>query len=108
MRKLLFPVVGLAVALTGCASLQPQALQSAADELEVAKLNAIEFSGSGRWFQFGQAPNPSLPWPQFDVSRYSADINYQTPSARVQITRKQTIEPGRLRPAPVEQSLTNM
>lgn len=103
MRKLLFPVFGLTVALTGCASLQPQPLQSAADALDVAKLKSIEFSGTGRWFQFGQAPNPNLPWPQFDVSRYTADINYETPGARVQITRKQTIEAGRLRPAPVEQ-----
>ena len=44
-----------------------------------------------------------LPWPQFDVSSYTATINYATPAARVQMTRKQTIEPGRVRPAPVEQ-----
>lgn len=103
MRHLLFPMLGLTAVLTGCASLQPQVLQSAADKLDVAQLKSIEFSGTGRWFQFGQAPNPSLPWPQFDVSRYTADINYETASARVQITRKQTIEAGRLRPAPVEQ-----
>ncbi|MDD2723312.1 MAG: MBL fold metallo-hydrolase [Methylovulum sp.] len=103
MRKLGFPIAGLAVVLTGCASLQPQALQSAADALDATKLKSIEFSGTGRWFQFGQAPNPDLPWPQFDVSRYTADINYETTSARVQITRKQTVEAGRLRPVPVEQ-----
>ncbi|MDO9103715.1 MAG: MBL fold metallo-hydrolase [Methylovulum sp.] len=103
MRKFLFPVVGFAVALTGCASLQQQPLQSAAAALDIAKIKSIEFSGTGRWFQFGQAPNPSSPWPQFDVSRYTADINYEIPSARVQIIRKQTIEAGRLRPAPVEQ-----
>jgi glyoxylase-like metal-dependent hydrolase (beta-lactamase superfamily II) len=103
MRKLLFPVVGLTVALTGCASLQSPPLQSAADVLDVAKLKSIEFSGTGRWFQFGQAPYPNAAWPQFDVSRYTADINYETASARVQIARKQTIEAGRLRPTPVEQ-----
>jgi len=78
-------------------------LQSAAKALDVADITSIEYSGSGRWFQFGQAPNPALPWPQFEISRFSADIDYQWPSARVQITRKQSIEPGRLRPAPVEQ-----
>lgn len=103
MRHLVFPVIGLTAMLGGCASLQPQPLQSAAESLAVSKLKSIEFSGSGRWFQFGQAPNPTLPWPQFDVSRYTADINYETPAARVQIIRKQTIEAGRLRPAPVEQ-----
>jgi glyoxylase-like metal-dependent hydrolase (beta-lactamase superfamily II) len=66
-------------------------------------MSSIEFSGSGRWYQFGQAPNAKLPWPQFDVSSYKATINYAMPSARVQMTRLQTVEPGRLRPAPVEQ-----
>ena len=66
-------------------------------------MKSIEFSGTGRWFQFGQAPSPTLPWPQFDVSSYTATINYETPAARVQMTRKQTVEPGRVRPAPVEQ-----
>lgn len=103
MRRLMLPIFGLTTVLTGCSTLQPQALQSAAKALDVADITSIEYSGSGRWFQFGQAPNPALPWPQFDVSRFAADIDYQTPSARVQITRKQSIEPGRLRPAPVEQ-----
>jgi glyoxylase-like metal-dependent hydrolase (beta-lactamase superfamily II) len=78
-------------------------LQEAADLLGAANTNSLEFSGAGRWFQFGQAPAPKLAWPQFDVSSYTADINYATHSARVQIVRKQTIEAGRQRPAPVEQ-----
>ncbi len=79
-------------------------LEGAAAALGTASLNSIEFSGSGRWFQFGQAPSPTLPWPQFDVSAYNAAINFQAPSARVRSTRIQTVEPGRLRPAPVPQS----
>jgi glyoxylase-like metal-dependent hydrolase (beta-lactamase superfamily II) len=69
----------------------------------VAELNSIEYSGSGRWYQFGQAPGPTLPWPQFDLSEYTATVDYATPAARVQMTRRQTVEPGRARPAPVEQ-----
>jgi len=105
MRSLKLPLFGLTTVLSvaGCASLHPQALQSATDALGVAGTKSIEFSGTGHWFQFGQAPNPTLPWPQFDVSSYKADINYDTSSARVQITRKQTIEAGRNRPTPVEQ-----
>src|SRR5262245_56116394 len=38
-----------------------------------------------------------------DVSAYTASINYDTPAARIQMTRKQVVEPGRVRPAPVEQ-----
>jgi glyoxylase-like metal-dependent hydrolase (beta-lactamase superfamily II) len=71
--------------------------------LGAAKVQSVEFSGTGRWYQFGQAPSPTAAWPQFDVSSYKATINYKTSAAHVQITRKQTVEPGRLRPEPVEQ-----
>jgi len=85
--------------------LQPQGLQAASEVSGADNIKSIEFSGAGRWFQFGQAPNPDLSWPQFDVKNFTADINYDTASARVQITRSQTVEPGRLRPAPVEQKV---
>lgn len=78
-------------------------LAGAVEALGASKLSSIQFSGAGHWFQFGQAPNPKLAWPQFDVSSYVATINYATPAERVQITRKQTVEPKRLRPAPTEQ-----
>jgi glyoxylase-like metal-dependent hydrolase (beta-lactamase superfamily II) len=80
-------------------------LESAAKSLGVAQVQSLEFSGTGHWYQFGQAPAPDLPWPPFDVSRYVASIDYATPGARVQINRTQTIEPGRARPAPVEQKV---
>jgi len=95
-------VVAIAVASIACGP-QAGSLQAANETLGTAQVNSIEFSGTGRWYQFGQAPAPNLPWPQFDVSNYTATINYATPAARVQMTRKQTIEPGRVRPAPVEQ-----
>ncbi len=96
--------LAFAVALASSAC-GPQAgtLEAAAETLGVSGVTSIEFSGTGRWFQFGQAPAPALPWPQFDVSRYAATVDYDTPSARVQMTRIQTVEPGRARPAPVEQ-----
>jgi glyoxylase-like metal-dependent hydrolase (beta-lactamase superfamily II) len=103
MRRSLITAIaiGCAAALAACG---PRAgtLEAANETLGSAQINSIEFSGSGRWYQFGQAPNPTLPWPQFDVSRYTAVINYTTPAARVQMTRLQTVEPGRVRPAPVE------
>lgn len=107
MHKSIYTAVGLAVALSGagCSSLQPHSLQAAAEASGADNIKAIEFSGTGRWYQFGQAPNPDLSWPQFDVKNFTADINYDTASARVQITRSQTVEPGRLRPAPVEQKV---
>ena len=104
MRRLMIPSLALAIAVASAAC-GPQAgsLQAANDALGATQVNSVEFSGTGRWYQFGQAPAPGTPWPQFDVSSYTATVNYATPAARVQMTRKQTIEPGRVRPAPVEQ-----
>jgi hypothetical protein len=85
--------------------LQPQGLQAASEASGADNVKSIEFSGTGRWYQFGQAPNPDSSWPPFDLKNFTADINYDTVSTRVQITRSQTVEPGRLRPAPVEQKV---
>ena len=96
--------VAAAAALSLAACSKPAGtLEAATDALGAANLKSIQYTGAGRWFQFGQAPNPTLPWPPFDVSSFTADINYDTASARVQMARKQVVEPGRLRPAPVEQ-----
>ena len=92
----------IAAATAGCG---PRAgtLEAAASALGAPDIRAIEYSGTGRWFQFGQAPNPTLPWPPFEVSRFTAAVEYQTPAARVEIVRHQVVEPGRVRPAPVVQ-----
>jgi glyoxylase-like metal-dependent hydrolase (beta-lactamase superfamily II) len=78
-------------------------LDAAREALAAETTQSISFSGTGRWYQFGQSPAAPLPWPPFDVSSFSASVDYQTPAARVQMTRKQVVEPGRVRPAPTEQ-----
>lgn len=98
-------VVTVLAALAACSSRETGTLQTAAAALGVNELKSIEFSGTGYWYQFGQAPAPTLPWPQFDVSGYTATINYENPAARVQIARTQALEAGRTRPAPVEQKV---
>jgi glyoxylase-like metal-dependent hydrolase (beta-lactamase superfamily II) len=96
----------LAAAVSACSQKpEPTPLENAAASMGVADVTALEFSGTGRWFQFGQSAAPGLPWPQFDVSSYTATIDYVKPAARVQITRKQTVEEGRVRPTPVEQKV---
>ncbi len=80
-------------------------LTRAAKALGAPETAALEFSATGSWYQFGQAPAPGLPWPPFSVSSYRASIDFGTPAARVQITRQQVVEPGRVRPAPVEQKV---
>jgi glyoxylase-like metal-dependent hydrolase (beta-lactamase superfamily II) len=95
------------VVLTGLALVPAQAasLQEAANLLGATSAKSLEFSGSGHWWQFGQAPNPTAAWPQFDVSAYSAAVNFDAAAEHVQLTRLQTIEPGRTRPAPTEQKV---
>ena len=103
MHRLTVLALACGIAAASACSRPAGTLESATEALGAATLNSIEYSGTGRWYQFGQAPGPTLPWPQFDVSNFTATVNYQTPGARVQMTRLQTIEPGRTRPAPVEQ-----
>src|SRR5262245_35191288 len=104
LRRTISLVLAIAAGLsaTGCGE-PAGSLAAARNALGADRIRSIEFTGAGRWFQFGQAPSPTLPWPAFDMSRYQASINYETPAARVQMTRIQTVEPGRARPAPVEQ-----
>lgn len=92
-----------AASLAACGGQETGSLEAANDTLGAAEVSSIEFSGNGRWYQFGQSPSPELPWPQFDVSTYTATIDYGAPAARVQMTRIQTVEPGRERPVPAEQ-----
>ena len=91
------------VASGACSREEAGTLQAATKALGATGVRSIEYSGTGRWFQFGQAPSPTLPWPAFDVSQFTASVNYDTPAARVQMVRIQVVEPGRARPAPVEQ-----
>ena len=106
MRTWTLVALGLVVAAaSGACGQQAGTLQAAATTLKVADIKTIEYAGTGKWYQFGQAPGPTLPWPPFDVSAYTALIDYDTPAARIQMTRKQVVEPERARPAPVEQKV---
>jgi glyoxylase-like metal-dependent hydrolase (beta-lactamase superfamily II) len=110
MRRLTLLALGASIALLSAAACSKPAgtLEAAEETLGAANVRSIEYSGTGKWFQFGQAPNPTLPWPPFDVSTFKAEVNYDTPSARVEIVRKQTLEPPRVRPAPVEQRVVQV
>lgn len=96
------------VALSACQSVgtsSPVTLAQASQVLGTERIASISYAGTGRWYQFGQAAAPGTPWPAFDVSFFRADVDYNASAARVQITRRQVIEPGRARPAPVDQSV---
>lgn len=98
-------LLAAAVLAAGCTTTAapPVDLNVAAQALRAGETQSLAFEASGQWYQFGQAPAPGLPWPAFSLSRYSAQFDYAQPAARVQLVRKQLVEPGRVRPAPVEQ-----
>jgi glyoxylase-like metal-dependent hydrolase (beta-lactamase superfamily II) len=96
------------VATAACTQPAPGSLAAASEMLGTSRIQSIQYSGSGTWFQFGQAPNAPMSWPQFDVSSFTASIDYETPAARVEMVRMQTVDPNRLRPAAVEQRPVQM
>jgi glyoxylase-like metal-dependent hydrolase (beta-lactamase superfamily II) len=61
-------------------------------------LDSLEYSASGRYFQFGQAPAPELPWPEFTVDGYVATLDFARGAVHAKYHRVQVQEPGRARP----------
>lgn len=93
--------LGLGLAHGGFAA--DSAISAAYKKAGADKVNTLEFSGAGKWYQFGQSPAPGTAWPAFEVKSYSASINFENQSARTQQIRLQIVEPNRERPVPVEQ-----
>jgi glyoxylase-like metal-dependent hydrolase (beta-lactamase superfamily II) len=95
--------VAAVVAATLAAADKPLGtLDSAIEALGANRITSIEYSGSGKWYQFGQEPSPTLPPPEFDVSSYIATIDYVAAAKRVQMASRQTVDPARLRFPPRE------
>jgi glyoxylase-like metal-dependent hydrolase (beta-lactamase superfamily II) len=105
MRQANALVFGVVIVLAGgaCAGEPAGSLPAVNTALATAETRAVEYSGTGRWFQFGQAANPTLPWPAFELKSFSARIDYESPAAQVQMERIQVVEPDRARPVPVPQ-----
>lgn len=77
------------LALTSTPSAQQGgALQSAAATLGAANIKTVQFSGSGANFSVGQNYTPNDPWPRVTVKNYTALINYETGSMRVELVRE--------------------
>jgi len=100
--------VGLAILLAAACSKPSGTLESAAEHLDAAGTTSLAYTGTGRWFQFGQAPTPGGAWPAFNVTAFSTSVSYTVPAAQVDITRLQIVDPARTRPTPVEQKVTQV
>ena len=80
-------VLGLLL-LTSAVGAQQGALQTAADKLGVAKIKTLQVTGSGAMFSVGQNYTSSDPWPRVTVKSYTALVNYDTASMRVELVRE--------------------
>ena len=58
-------------------------LSSASQAMGADNLKTIQYSGTGTEFAFGQAFNPSSPWPGFADMSYTRTINYDAPAWRI-------------------------
>ena len=71
---------------------------SAVSRLGVSRIQSLEFDASGSYYQFGQAPAPELPWPEFKVDGYVATLDFERATIHAKYHRVQVQEPGRARP----------
>src|SRR5215831_3061758 len=93
------PVRGaLLFMLAAAHAAEPPAFVKAARLLGVDGIQSLQYQATGKYFQFGQAPSPTLPWPAFDVDGYVATLDYARGAVHAKYHRVQVQEPGRARP----------
>jgi glyoxylase-like metal-dependent hydrolase (beta-lactamase superfamily II) len=88
MRKTILFALMCALALAVSTGAQQGALQTATATLGVANIKTIQFVGAGRNFSVGQNYSPTEAWPPVTVKTYTASINYDTASMRVELVRE--------------------
>jgi glyoxylase-like metal-dependent hydrolase (beta-lactamase superfamily II) len=86
-------VIALAVACVLASSVAPSAqqagaLQTAATTLGTANIRTLQFTGSGANFSLGQNYTPAEAWPRVTVKNYTAVVNYEQASMRVDLVRE--------------------
>ena len=91
-------VGGLVAALLTQASVAQDAqsvIAKASHAIGADAVKSLQYSATGFDFAFGQAPNPSAPWPKFIEKSYTRTIDFETPAARVDRIRLQGENPPR-------------
>jgi glyoxylase-like metal-dependent hydrolase (beta-lactamase superfamily II) len=98
-------VAAAAAALTVCAGVAigarqradegGSALQQAIAVMGVDKLQTLRLMGHGSDFLFGQAYDPSSPWPRFHLPSYQVEIDYGANAWRDERVRRQAEDPPR-------------
>lgn len=87
-RFIVFTVAAVLALATAPSAQQAGALQAAATALGANTIKTLQFMGTGQNFSVGQNYVASDPWPSVLVKSYTASINYDTASMRVELLRE--------------------
>ncbi len=68
-------------------------IDGAAKAMGVSNLGSVRYTGSGLDFALGQAPNPSSPWPKFNVKTYERVIDFDAGATSQTMVRTQGENP---------------
>ena len=95
----------VAIAATMLLSLQVAAQNAGADAKTVidaavtamgtAKLQSIQYNGTGSFYATGQAYEPGGPWPRYTLKKYTMLVNYTAPNMRQELVRIDDDKPPR-------------
>ena len=88
MRSHIATALAGLLALAGAACSQQTPLQKAAALLNADTVKGVQVTASGKNYSVGQNYTSTDPWPEVTVKNYSALINFETNSARVDLTRE--------------------
>src|SRR5713101_8108410 len=86
------------------------AISNASKAMGADNLKTVEFTGTGWEYAFGQAVNPSSPWPGFESKTYTRTINFEMPAwhiERVHAPMSPSRRGGGLPPAPSQNFVIN-
>jgi glyoxylase-like metal-dependent hydrolase (beta-lactamase superfamily II) len=97
MRRVLVAaaVMVLLSPLAGHAQDGRAALTSVSKALGADSLKSLQFSAAGQSFAAGQSAVPGAPWPAFNVTTFTRQINYETASLRDDLVRSRAEMPPR-------------
>ena len=97
MLKGCFFITALGALLPGLAAAQDAKtiVENAVKAMGAGNLGSVKYSGSGFNYALGQAPNPSSPWPKFNVKTYERIIDFDAGSTRQVMVRTQAENPPR-------------
>ncbi len=87
-RATLAAIIGVLTLASVLAAQQQDALQKSAAALGASTTKTLQFTGSGANFSVGQNFTAAEAWPRVEVKSYTASINYDTGSMRLELIRE--------------------